>query len=415
MPSRFPLLAALVLAFLAAVGFSSPKTGLTGSSTTGGSTTCNGLQFQGIGELRSADSYYYNGGSVGTHSGYHVAGAAFKVVAITFPTWPSGATGVDSYTQLYVVNGELGHKTGSSTFSTLGSYGGDSNLVITSPTATVGEEFWAQAAATGALSSSYHLKFYLHTVTTWHFSDHNTTDTSDAPFDYNLIKLSCHDASVDTRKTYGWPNTHGEVPADANAPYRNANFGSAIYHGGLFVGNMADGQDKSGTARLQLYPQGGSTYDSTYDFATLVVWDMGRRGTTSDITVGAYIPSESPPTSTDEDTVTWANKWSSIDPQEIDGSSTTWTTHPVSYQTFSGDVTLSTQDYRCFNIVPTNALNRAASFPANSLKGICLARVSEQSNLTSTVWRYFASKETQSGSTFPLNDCAPHVWILNPY
>ena len=28
-------------------------------------------------------------------------------------------------------------------------------------------------------------------------------------------------------------------------------------------------------------------------------------------------------------------------------------------------------------------------------------------------WRYFASKEYQSGSTFPRSDCAPRLWIAN--
>lgn len=216
----------------------------------------------------------------------------------------------------------------------------------------------------------------------------------------DLTKLSCSDASIDTRKGYGQPNLDGELPGDPNADLTNLNFANWHYKGGLFVGNMpAASGDLSGMARLQLLVPSGGQGDVR--LATLSVFDLGSPTNASAPQIGLYLPSSSDPNlSTSQATLTWANKWT-IEPRTSPSSPPDDSKDPISYVTFSG----SGGDYANF------PLNRENALPATmSLSKICLAMTVE-SESSGPFWRYFGSGEYQSAfSIFPSNDCAPRVW-----
>ncbi|RYG18288.1 hypothetical protein EON82_22815, partial [bacterium] len=71
---------------------------------------------------------------------------------------------------------------------------------------------------------------------------------------YQIEKYLCEDASVDSRRTFGESNSQGELTPDPNAPATELNFGSWNYKGGLFVGQVYPQYDRSGAAKVQLYP-----------------------------------------------------------------------------------------------------------------------------------------------------------------
>ena len=103
---------------------------------------------------------------------------------------------------------------------------------------------------------------------------------------FDLSKLPCSDAGIDTRRTFGSPNLAGKLPGDPNVPSAPANFGNYTYHGGLFLGNVPSSTgDHSGTARTQLYVQGSGS--GTFLAAGLSIMDMGTPPTyTGSTTVG---------------------------------------------------------------------------------------------------------------------------------
>jgi hypothetical protein len=219
----------------------------------------------------------------------------------------------------------------------------------------------------------------------------------------DLAKLSCGDASVDSRRVYGQPNREGQLPGDANAPLRPMNVGSWIYKGGLFAGNMPSfTNDQSGTARLQLYvPSGGA---GTLRLATLSLFDLGSPSTTNGANLGVYIPSSSDANlNVAEGSVTWDSRWQSVQPQASPPVNYDYSIAPISTQNLTG----AGGEYRNFYLYRPDS-----SPPTMAMSRLCVALTDENPN-SGPSWRYFSSKEHQvDHSTFPLTDSAPRVWRL---
>lgn len=436
MYSKLPIIVVLVSVLLGFVGMHPSESSLegrtattatsatgvsTGATTTGGSTTAstggsftssgNTVYISNLDEKRSADTYAWVSGSPGSWqhlTGRHIAGIKFHS-----NTWSYGGSPgphVTSVTHYEAIMAEQGTELGPPTFG--GSYSTDTDphaATVYGGNATAGYDFDLQTSDTGTIPGGRHLKYWLRISETITYDNAPpSSSVSWTEHEFILQKVSCYDASVTTRRTYGQPNKGGELPTDANAPLRFVKYGAWDYHGGVFLGNMPDSvADKSGTARIELFPQGGSTYDQDYALAALSVFDMGKRtaGTvTGAIDTGVYVPSSNG--STTESNVTWDNQLS-ITPGAVSGGSTYYDTNPYS------DVTLTdgnSNDYVIFKL-PTST----TAAPNNSLYGLVLAIVSESSTISAGTqcWHYFASKEYQTGqSSFPGTDSVPRVWLI---
>ncbi|HZH97546.1 MAG TPA: hypothetical protein VEX38_01130 [Fimbriimonadaceae bacterium] len=216
---------------------------------------------------------------------------------------------------------------------------------------------------------------------------------------YNIYKRWCDDASVDSRKMFGQPNVDGQWPGDPNAEKQNVNFGAWTWRGGLFIGNMPwQTGDQSGTARIQLYPQGLSNWSFDGDLQMLVasLYDLGKP---PGLTVATTEVQLRVPSSTDsyfnsaEATVNWSSKWT--------------TGNPTQEETFTSTQALNYANWK----VPWNLAD-----PISPLKFYLQLKDEEDAISNQTVtWRYFGSREFQSAfpNVFPANDSAPRLWVVS--
>lgn len=437
MHSRVPLYAALFIAVLLTLGFNFPKTGESGAATglgtgttTGGSPpyteSGNHVYVVNISERRSADTKKFVSSAWTTVSNQHCVGAQFhsESWSNTGGTPPAPhVTGTEYREGIFITTDcEYGYVPSG---TTLGAPGGSppvSNMLG----AYIGDEvdFVVQTSDSGAVPSGRTLKWYKSTRTTTYYDNQPpvTSYSFAGPYEYELVKLSVDDASLTTRKIYGQPNRDGQLPADPNSPLRHPNYNPWDYKGGIFVGNMPGGdKDGSGTARTAFFVNGASSYTSTYEFAALSVFDMGKPSdayTSGAIDVGLYLPTTSDPkisgspgsytTSLTDDSVNWDNRWS-ITPGAVT-SSTDYSQHPFSYNTLTNG---NSNDYIVFRLTSS----AGAIKPATALVGFELALISESSvvGANTKCWHYLSSAEHQdSMAAFPRNDCAPRVWLLDP-
>lgn len=357
---------------------------------------------KGLTEKKSASTIAWNSGTStwDSLSNRHIAGIKFQMVATTGATESVGdhVTAINEVRGIFVEEGtELGISG-----TTLES------ITLSGPVHVRGGNpdddayFVVQTSDSGAIESGRHLIYWLRTVvTTFYDNASPSTVTTWTQYGYTLVKLSCADASVTTRKTYGQPNLAGELPADANAPLRNVKFGSWEYRGGLFAGNMPTlARDHSGTARMDFFPSGGSSYNSACTLAALSLFDQGKptvSGVSGAIDLGLY--TSTIPSGVTESNVTWDTQCS-MTPGAVDTGSTNYNIHPYDHLTLTDG---NSDDYIVIQA------------PTNNLEALVLALVDESSYSSSTLWHYFAAKEYQSGSTFPRSDCAPRVWLITVY
>lgn len=264
-----------------------------------------------------------------------------------------------------------------------------------------------------------------------------TTTTADPKF--SLSRVTCSDASIDSRKAYGVANENGETTPDGNWDSQNVNFGSYMYRGGLFVGNMPppgsgavsgiDYIDWSGSARLQLWTASNSD-PGTMLYANVTVLDMGGPvvptgvGTTGIAPVpdwAAYIPDNDTNSSTTESTATWDKKWVISDTGSGSGNGGNGQAGTGPKPPITDGQTIPSDDVGgLFLNFPITYVDESATtgtfyFTATNLSRIVIAIRNEQSNLDDISWRYFASKDWQneygSGQSFPFNDAAPRMWL----
>jgi hypothetical protein len=443
MHSKLPILFAIVTALLTALGVSpgtlSPRLGLTGATTglsgattggIGGTYTSSGntIYIVNMSERRSASTYGYFSSTWQTLTGRHCAGMQFHSQSWTYTGSPP-ASNVASITHgesIYIVQGtEFGSVPSGTSLGNPPSGAGSLSYSIKGGDVAAGNDIVVQTSDTGAIESGRHLKWFKLTVDTTTYTDSTPTSTTyhwygdggiDAttPYDELLIKLDCNDASLTTRKTYGQPNKGGELPADPNAPLRHPNYGNWDFKGGLFVGNMPAGdKDASGTSRADFFVQGGSSHTSTYEFAALSIYDQGKPSdtyTAGNFELGLYIPSSSDSlfSSLTDSNVNWDYQWS-ITPGDV-STSTDYTQHPFSHATLTNG---NSDDYVVLPIVGPGGVTK----PTAALTGDCLAIVDEATvvGADTKCWHYFASSEYQTGSTFPRSDCAPRIWLVEPY
>lgn len=427
---RLPL-AILGAAFVATLYFSSPNelsssSGTTGVPVTGGSTgastgatTGSGATISGnviyvedLPEHVSANTFGYFSGSWQSLTGRHTAGIQFKSIAFN-PG--SVASNIKTYSHTESVLVEQGTEINYPS----GSYGAGSapgGVSVYGGTVNSGNSFLVQTSDTGTIPSGRHLAYWVRTdvgITYWD-STPSYSNTSWARQEFVLVKLPCYDASIDTRKTYGQANKAGELPADANAPLRHMNFGVWDYKGGLFLGNMpASGKDASGTSRTQLYVQSGSGYVSTYTFASLSMLDLGKpsdSATSGAIDTGIYFPGSSDSNlTTGETAVNWDTKWNITAGDPATGTPVDYSLHPFIHKTLTNG---NSNDFVSFPLCKLGDTT-----PSMALSNICVAMVGEQNIIDygTKCWHYFASREYETGSTFPRSDCAPRVWLIDPY
>jgi len=396
---------------LTAGGTSAVTTGTTGL---GGGFTSSGntIFISDLIEHVSASTYGYFSGSWQQLTGRHTAGIQFTSAPWSLSSPP--APNVASVTHTESVFVEQGTEMGVPSGTSMGGGTATGGVSVYGGSVSSGNNFYVQTSDTGAIPSGRHLVYWVRvdTSTTYNDGTPPSGGTSWGRVEKVLVKLGCEDASIDTRKTYGQPNKGGELPADANAPLREVNFGPWDYKGGIFIGNIpSTASDASGTSRLQLYVQGGSTYASTYEFASLSLLDRGKPSDSTvagNIDTGIYFPSSSDTNlSVGEGSVTWSSKWS-ITPGAVDTMSSDWTQHPFVHKTLTnGD----SGDYISFPLCSAAGTTK----PAMGLYDICVAIVSEQDAIDfgSKCWHYFASREYEdSGAAFPRSDCAPRVWLI---
>lgn len=233
----------------------------------------------------------------------------------------------------------------------------------------------------------------------------------------NIYKYECDDASIDSRRSYGQPNTEGILPgADANAPYRAINFGDYRFKGGLFVGKTSGSPDRSRTARLQLWPQGVTSLTDVKAACVSVFALNQPTGFTGTQSYGAYVPkTDSANLTQTELTATWEKGWT-IDPA-VSGS--------------SGDDRTQTHHFALDVLsIPTGDQNHIWSWnltypssvtdlvPPKVGSAVCIALADESSSYAYT-WRYFASKEyiaalpsSSPYNAFPANDARARLFLL---
>jgi len=384
--------------------------------TGGGGASVSGSVFyiSGLQEHKSASTTGYFSSTWQTLTGRHTAGIECTVIPYTYSGTPP--SNVSSYVCNQSVYVEQGTEVSVPSGTSMGTSTPTAGVTAYGGLVSSGNKFIIQTSDTSTIPSDRHLAYWVKTDVTIHYNDGTPTynNTSWGRSEYVLAKLTCYDASVDTRRTYGQPNKAGEQPGDPNAPLRSVNFGSWDFKGGVFLGNMPTlGADHSGTARTQLYVQGGSTYSSTYLFAALSLFDEGKPNDSSisgAIDAGIYFPSSSDTNlSVGEGDVTWPTQWQSITPGAVSSTSTDYTQHPYY------DITLTdgnSNDYAVFQLTKVGGTK-----PSMALSNICLAIVDEATTVSYSFqcWHYFASREFQNtSSAFPKNDCAPRVWLIYP-
>lgn len=210
--------------------------------------------------------------------------------------------------------------------------------------------------------------------------------------DYNVLKLVTDVVSVDSRKTYGQPNTDGIYPGiDPNADPRGVNFNGWTYKGGLFVGNMPVGNgDLSGTARMQVYLKNVPTLVQPV-WADLVLAYLGSpTAYTADTPITIYVPSATDPNiGAPVANTTWDNAWNLANATAI--------------QSFTITSSTPTMDY----------LNVQSS-TYNPLYLMALTNEPSVISAGTTCWRYFASSSYPPlPSQFTGSDAQPHTWVVD--
>lgn len=448
---RLPFLALLALVLMTAVGFSPmagggpssnhllTTTGVSTGGTTGGSTGTSGTTGATTGssggasayapgteytgssayEYKAQSSYVSNGGSTATYSSHHVCrldiavGSIASTISVTYGGSTYTAT-LNSSTSGYFVAIADPNGIGSITGVTSSAYRAG-NVVVTghdsasppNPTFAHGVDVAVapgtvvplDLCGTGPLSGSSP-QASVTLVQSYSFTDsgghsHSVTDATYWMFNLNYVKNLCDDASIDTRKQFGQPDSDGHTPGDANGSLRPVNFGSWVYNGGLFVGNIAYfNKDQSEVSRVQLWVNSGGT-TGTYKAGCVSLLDMGfpsRPSVSGELTVGDYVPSTT--SSSTESNATWANRFA------IDTSSA-----GISTVTFPSS---NTNDYFNWQLGTGGPVSQVA-----------LAMAGDEATgggvPFSGCWRYFASKEyaaDHTSGTFPINDCRPRVWTI---
>lgn len=248
---------------------------------------------------------------------------------------------------------------------------------------------------------------------------HHTSHTGKW-FEYDILKLTGGDSSIDTRKAFGQPNLDGALPGDANADAANVRFGPWNFKGGLFAGNMPwQTADQSGTSRFQLMSLAASGFDLTEYHPQWVAATLYYVGTNSkansSVEIGAFLPSATDANiSVSESTLNWANRWT-IDPRATASSPPDFTRDPVDKFIFDSGGTTPTMEYVNFQMVkPTGA---TWTMPDMVWKNIAFALHDEGTHVTNgdAFWRYFAGKEYESlFSSDPIKgNSRPRVWGLN--
>ncbi len=327
-----------------------------------------------------------------------------------------------TYRQLFVANAtENAANTFSCASQPIASGGG--NVAGLTKGMTLGEEAVLHVASDGSLSGAtiqlvvtYTKSWYVQKELHWHmlyvpgypeygyedlgvigYSYEYHEETKHQRFDVPVAKLLCYATNIDTRKLYGQPNLDGQITGDANAESSNVNFNGWTFKGGHFVGNMPSSTgDLSGTARIQLYPQGGSV-GANSKIACLSLLHLGAPASaTGDLTIAAYFPSGSDPNiSTAYSSTVWSNGWVKANMTEI------------------SNVTLGTGTG--LNEYINWRLNAAdlSSLSSSAASKIALAMQTE--NTATQAWRYFATAAYQglSGMSFPITDSQPRVWLCD--
>lgn len=352
----------------------------------------------GLMEKKSTDSWGKSGGTWQTLHDRHFAGIKFQVTQVTGTTTTSnpnidhfeeiaGAWVEDGSELVYPSGASMGNTTaGGST--NVGGYTVSNGQVFCIGTGSTGP---ISSGKHIAYWKSLKVKTFYKDAT----PPSTGTDTW-GRVEYLLAKLACTDASVTTRRTYGQPNREGELPADPNAPLRSVNYGPWDFKGGIFVGNMGSGKDMSGTSRTDLFVAGGSTYDQDYTLAALSVFDKGKpslsglSGSLGD-GVGVYIPTSTG--SLTESTVDWDHQLS-INPLAYSSTSTTYNENPFSYVNVTDG---NSDDYCIFDLPTSTSAHPNNSLFALALAIVDEANfISAHSS--SNYWHYFSSKQYERGA-----------------
>ena len=247
-----------------------------------------------------------------------------------------------------------------------------------------------------------------------------------------IARVNALDAAIDSRKTFGWPNTDGTwSEIQANAPRRPVNFGAYTYRGGLFVGQMTGGgKDRSGVGRTQFYlstevpTENSSGQDFMASCLTAYCSAHAQETATGPVTQPPTNPE--PPTlpvrahvataesselsslsiTQKENAVTWRNRWSIGETAvagEALGTATAW----MSEAEMDGDSTNeSFKKLYCWKLTKIQSSGNAWDTPCPSL-GALLAH-NESTYNGNNVWYYFGSKEwlaQKAQINQALNDC----------
>lgn len=235
--------------------------------------------------------------------------------------------------------------------------------------------------------------------------DGSNTYIASHGWEYEVDKILCLDGSVDGRIAYGQQNapykddasdaTLKNAHVDPNSPPLNLNFGSWVYRGGLFAGEMrvAD-RDYSSRAHMQFWGEdSGSAF-----MASLNLFHLGpRQDATGAFTLNAYTFDEN--TNKTEMNSTWATRAmleapTNYVPVSSFPITSGWTEQRyVSWPLAKWDTTN--------NVFGTLYTDRVAIYPTDL-----------PSN--ASVWRYFASREYQAigGWSFPISDSRPRIWTI---
>lgn len=253
----------------------------------------------------------------------------------------------------------------------------------------------------------------------------------------SATRHNCDDSALDTRTGYGQPNREGQLPADPNAELRNIKFGTWVFSGGLFAGNMAAGtKDRSGTARMQFWPPSNVTSitPSGTDpdlggplFYTLTLFDLDKPALGSGLgTVGSPLLGVWGRAVTDansgstETTVSWATRWLSIT-MEDHGSSSGPGTYDQDWRMarYIRGTTAYGSEVGPYVNWPLTLTSMSVSDGADAYDnlpyqlGLTVGLVEEEEQVSTTVWRYFASREFEAlQTTFPKTDSRPRIWCV---
>lgn len=228
---------------------------------------------------------------------------------------------------------------------------------------------------------------------------------------YNLKihKRLCAAASVDSRKGFMDPHADGSEEPSGNEFYRNLNFGSYLYRGGLFLGNMEwQGGDQSGLARILLWPASGDSV-TTYMGMGVSLLGTGKRGFLdpqgyselgfpSSVAYAASVIQNPAPV---EGTATWDYQWTFTTTESDD----TWV------------APIATSDYTTWTVSRLDGGGNLV-IPQNATTNLTIALEDEATESES--WAYFAGDEYEALATsgsmnlgFPFTDCKPRLWIVD--